>query len=49
MMPGDTYFRAGYPPHPNCAMLGPNYYDGQPFNTPFFPQLWPAPEGDQLI
>jgi hypothetical protein len=49
MMPGDTHYVAGKPPHPNLAMLGPNYYDGQPFNTPFFPQLWPAPDGEKLI
>ena len=42
MMPGDTYFKAGQPPHPNLTFLGPNAYDGQPFNSDFFPQLWPA-------
>jgi ectoine hydroxylase-related dioxygenase (phytanoyl-CoA dioxygenase family) len=42
MMPGDTVYRAGRPQHPNLALLGPNAYDGQPFNTDFFPQLWPA-------
>jgi ectoine hydroxylase-related dioxygenase (phytanoyl-CoA dioxygenase family) len=44
MMPGDTYYRAGHSPHPNLAMLGPNYYDGQKFDSDFFPQMWPAPE-----
>jgi len=42
MMPGDTVFKAGQPPHPNLTFLGPNAYDGQPFNSDFFPQLWPA-------
>lgn len=43
MMPGDTYYRAGHSLHPNLAMLGPNYYDGQKFDTDFFPQMWPPP------
>jgi ectoine hydroxylase-related dioxygenase (phytanoyl-CoA dioxygenase family) len=42
MMPGDTYYRAGYPQHPNLALLGPNAYDGQPFNSDFFPLMWPV-------
>ena len=42
MMPGDTVYRAGQPLHPNLALLGPNYYDGQPFTSDFFPQMWPA-------
>ncbi len=42
MMPGDTVYRAGRPQHPNLALLGPNAYDGQPFTSDFFPQLWPA-------
>jgi ectoine hydroxylase-related dioxygenase (phytanoyl-CoA dioxygenase family) len=42
MMPGDTVYRAGRPQHPNLALLGPNSYDGQAFNSDFFPQLWPA-------
>ena len=42
MMPGDTVYRAGRPQHPNLALLGPNAYDGQPFNSDFFPQLWPV-------
>ena len=43
MMPGDTYYRAGHPLHPNLAMLGPKYYDGQSFATDNFPELWPEP------
>ena len=35
MMPGDTVYRAGRPQHPNLALLGPNAYDGQPFNSDF--------------
>ena len=42
MMPGDTVYRAGYPPHANLALLGPNYYDGQPFDSDFFPLMWSA-------
>ena len=41
MMPGDTVYRAGRPQHPNLALLGPNAYDGQPFTSDFFPQMWP--------
>jgi hypothetical protein len=44
MMPGDTCYRAGQNLHPNLALLGPNYYDGQPFNSDFFPLMWPATE-----
>jgi len=40
MMPGDTVYRAGRPQHPNLALLGPNAYDGQPFNSDFFPLMW---------
>src|SRR5260370_22966772 len=42
MMPGDTVYKAGRPQHPNLALLGPNAYDRQPFNSDFFPQLWPV-------
>jgi ectoine hydroxylase-related dioxygenase (phytanoyl-CoA dioxygenase family) len=40
MMPGDTVYRAGRPLHGNCALLGPNAYDGQPFDRDFFPLMW---------
>jgi len=33
---------AGRPVHPNLALLGPNYYDGQPFDSDFFPLMWSA-------
>jgi ectoine hydroxylase-related dioxygenase (phytanoyl-CoA dioxygenase family) len=42
MMPGDTVYRAGRPQHPNLALLGPNAYDGQAFDSDFFPLLWAA-------
>jgi hypothetical protein len=42
MMPGDTVYHAGQNPHPNLAFLGPNAYDGQSFESEFFPQMWPA-------
>ena len=42
MMPGDTTYRAGRQWHPNLVFLGPNAYDGQPFNGDFFPQIWPV-------
>jgi ectoine hydroxylase-related dioxygenase (phytanoyl-CoA dioxygenase family) len=42
MMPGDTVYRAGRPQHPNLALLGPNAYDGMPFDSDFFPELWSA-------
>ena len=42
MMPGDTVYRAGRPLHPNLALLGPNAYDGQSFESDFFPLMWPA-------
>ncbi|MCC7361430.1 MAG: phytanoyl-CoA dioxygenase family protein [Anaerolineales bacterium] len=44
MMPGDTRYRAGHSLHPNVALLGPNYVDGQTFENDFFPQMWPVPE-----
>jgi hypothetical protein len=47
MMPGDTHFVAGKPQHPNLALLGPNYYDGQPFDSDFFPLMWPEEQGAQ--
>lgn len=43
MMPGDTCYRAGQSLHPNLALLGPNYYDGQRFDNDFFPLMWPVP------
>ena len=42
MMPGDTVFRAGRQWHPNLTFLGPNAYDGQPFDGDYFPLMWPA-------
>ena len=42
MMPGDTVYRAGQQWHPNLVFLGPNAYDGQPFNADFWPVMWPA-------
>ena len=42
MMPADTVYRAGRQLHPNLLFLGPNAYDGQPFNQDYWPVMWPA-------
>lgn len=43
MMPGDTCYRAGQQQHPNLVFLGPQARDGQSFDGPYWPTLWPAP------
>ena len=45
MFPGGTAYRpAGNQWHPNVVFLGPNAYDGQPFQGDFWPRLWPPEE-----
>jgi hypothetical protein len=41
MMPGDTVYRAGRQWHPNVVFLGPDAYDGQLFDGPYWPLMWP--------
>lgn len=43
MMPGGTAYRADRMAHPNLVFLGPDARDGQPFEGPYWPQLWPSP------
>lgn len=41
MMPGDTRYRAGVQWHPNLVFLGPDARDGQAFEGPWWPLIWP--------
>lgn len=42
MFPGGTVYRkAANQWHPNVVFLGPNVYDGQPFQGDYWPRLWP--------
>lgn len=42
LMPGHTSYRKGRQFHSNIAYLGPRPYEGQVFNTEFFPLLYKA-------
>ena len=41
MMPDGTGYRSGQLQHPNQVFLGPSARDGQPFDGPYFPVMWP--------
>jgi ectoine hydroxylase-related dioxygenase (phytanoyl-CoA dioxygenase family) len=43
MMPSGTRYRAGAQWHPNLVFLGPDARDGDPFEGPYWPVMWPAP------
>lgn len=44
LMPGGTRYRAGVQWHPNLVFLGPDAREGDPFEGPYWPVLWPAAE-----
>jgi ectoine hydroxylase-related dioxygenase (phytanoyl-CoA dioxygenase family) len=45
MMPGGTRYRAGVQWHPNLVFLGPDAREGDPFEGPWWPLMWPPQEG----
>lgn len=41
MMPDGAAYRSGRLKHPNMVFLGPDARDGQKFEGPYWPQMWP--------